>query len=152
MPKQKKRLSRKQKKQKFKTVKAWLDEKDKKRRRQEAEELGKMTVDYRISRQFVSVFPIALKITIIFYIPCSVPCLISEAFKGTDSFQAAMNPSTMEYYSIFLGNYLTPCHPLSISACYIQRLCPRCTYRGVSLRMLHDKPRGQPLPRLQVMG
>lgn len=51
MPKQKKRLSRKQKKQKFKTVKAWLDEKDKKRRRQEAEELGKMTVDYRITNK-----------------------------------------------------------------------------------------------------
>ncbi len=50
MPKQKKRLSRRQKKAKFSTVKAWLDAKDKKRRQQEAEELEKLTVDYRITR------------------------------------------------------------------------------------------------------
>jgi hypothetical protein len=47
MPKQKGRLTRKQKKAKFLTVKAWLDHKEKKRREKEDEELGKKTVDYR---------------------------------------------------------------------------------------------------------
>lgn len=50
MPKQKKRLTRKEKREKFKSVKAWLSDKEKNRRQKEAEELGKMTVDYRISR------------------------------------------------------------------------------------------------------
>lgn len=48
MPKQKKRLTKKEKERKFKTVKAWLAEKDKARRLKEDEELGKMVVDYRI--------------------------------------------------------------------------------------------------------
>lgn len=47
MPKQKKRLTKKEKEREFKTVKAWLDEKDKARKREEGEELGKLVVDYR---------------------------------------------------------------------------------------------------------
>lgn len=47
MPKQKKRLTRCEKKDRFSTVKAWLDEKDKARKLKEDAELGKFTVDYR---------------------------------------------------------------------------------------------------------
>lgn len=47
MPKQKKRLTKAEKKDRFKTVKAWLAEKDKTRRLKEDEELGKFTADYR---------------------------------------------------------------------------------------------------------
>lgn len=48
MPKQKKRLTMAEKKDRFKTVKAWLDEKDKARRLKEDEELGKMVVSYEV--------------------------------------------------------------------------------------------------------
>lgn len=47
MPKQKKRLTMAEKKDRFKTVKAWLAEKEKARRLKEDAELGKMTVDDR---------------------------------------------------------------------------------------------------------
>lgn len=48
MSKQKKKLTRAEKKASFSTVKAWLDEKEKKRKQEEGEELGKGTVDYDV--------------------------------------------------------------------------------------------------------
>lgn len=46
--KQKKRLTRQQKRVAFKTVKKWLAAKDKARRQEEAEEFGKLDVGYNI--------------------------------------------------------------------------------------------------------
>lgn len=51
MAKQKRRLTRVEKRKNYLTVKAWLTAKEKARKLKEAEKLGKLTADYRVFRK-----------------------------------------------------------------------------------------------------